>query len=198
LPVYEEIDWVQYSSYANGTFTVEWRDDFDTAVFDPRWAFGTWDSPKALSTHDPRNVGIVDGHAIIALTSDEGVGMGVPPQPAAGGMGGAGGAGLAGSAGSTSGGAGNTGGAATGGAAGSISGGAGGAGGAAAAGAPGASGLGSGGVTSGGPAAAPGGTPSRRSSCATTPGLPNGSSAWLLVLALGAVAGRRWRRTPRG
>jgi endo-1,3-1,4-beta-glycanase ExoK len=197
LPVYEEIDWVQYSSYENGAFTLEWRDDFDVPALDPRWAVGTWDSPKALSKHDPRNVGVIDGHAILALTSDEGVGMGVPPQPAGGGgtgggAGSGGDAGLAGSAGSAgssiAGGAGNSGGAASGGAGGSVSGVA---GGSATAGAPGSGDLGSGGVM---PAAGPGSY--RRSSCAVTPGRPRGSSAWLLVLALGAVGAYRRRRTP--
>jgi endo-1,3-1,4-beta-glycanase ExoK len=198
LPVYEEIDWVQYSSYENGAFTLEWRDEFDTAVLDPRWQVGTWDSPKGLSQHDARNVGIIDGHAILALTSDEGVGMGVPPQPSggggAGGGGAGGGAGLAGSAGSAggsiSGGAGNSGGAASGGAAGSVSDGA---GGSATAGAPGSDGLGSGGLMS-----APGAGPSersRRSSCATTPGRPHGAGAWFLALALATVGAYRRRRT---
>jgi hypothetical protein len=89
LPVYQEIDWVQYSSYANGTFTVQWRDDFNATSLDARWLLGTWDSPKGLSTHDVLNVGVGGGHAVIALTSDEGVGVGVPrPQGGAGGMGG--------------------------------------------------------------------------------------------------------------
>jgi hypothetical protein len=127
LPVYEEIDWVQYSSYANGTFTVAWRDDFNGASLDARWLAGNWDSPKGLSQHDVRNVGVVNGHAIIALTSDDRVGEGVPPPPqgGAGGMGGAGG--LGGAAG-----AGNAGGSVSGGASGA--GGAGGPGGASGAG----------------------------------------------------------------
>jgi endo-1,3-1,4-beta-glycanase ExoK len=112
LPVYEEIDWVQYSSFANGVFTLEWRDDFNGNALDPRWLLGTWDSPKGLSQHDVRNVGVINGHAILALTSDEGVGEGVPPPPGAGGMGGAAGAsGGAGLGGAGLGGAGNAGGA---------------------------------------------------------------------------------------
>jgi hypothetical protein len=195
LPVYEEIDWVQYSSYANGAFTVVWRDDFDVPVLDPRWRAGNWESPKKLSLHDVRNVGVIDGHAILALTSDEGVGAGVPPQPAGGGgMGG--GAGLGGDAG-LAGAAGNAGGSTPGGASGaggSVSGGAGGSvsGGAATAGVPGSAGSlasGSGGSVSGPPRG--GGR-----SCATTPGRPVGSGAWLLALtlaALGACRGRRVR-----
>jgi hypothetical protein len=108
LPVYQEIDWVQYSSYANGTFTVVWRDDFNSAALDARWLLGTWDSPKGLSQHDVLNVGVGDGHVVIAITSDEGVGQGVPrpPQGGAGGMGGTTGNGGTGNAGgSVSGGA---------------------------------------------------------------------------------------------
>jgi endo-1,3-1,4-beta-glycanase ExoK len=161
LPVYEEIDWVQYSSYANGTFTVVWRDDFNGGSLDPRWLLGNWDSPKGLSQHDPRNVGVTNGHAILALTSDENVGQGVPPpQGGTGGMGGAaglGGAGAGNAGGAMSGGAGGLN---AGGASGSVSAGTSGAGGSGDAGGPpsgGASGAGgvgaagdSGGAVSGG------------------------------------------------
>jgi hypothetical protein len=198
LPVYEEIDWVQYSSYANGAFTMQWRDDFDTAVLDPRWAVGTWDSPKGLSQHDPRNVGIVDGHAIIALTSDDGVGMGVPPQPSAGGMGGGagvgGGAGDAGGSAGGAGGVGNTGGAVSAGAGGSVSGGAAGSASAGAAGAGG-SASGAGNVPAGASGAA--GASYRRSSCAMSPGGTHGNSAGLFLLTLATLAACRLRRTPR-
>jgi endo-1,3-1,4-beta-glycanase ExoK len=198
LPVYEEIDWVQYSSYANGTFTLEWRDDFDTAALNARWLAGNWDSPKGLSKHDVRNVGVVDGHAIIALTSDEGVGMGVPPQPAGtgGGAGAGAGGGGAGVGGASNSGGASAGGAVSGGAGGSVSGGA---GGLAAAGAPGSSA--SGGSVSGGTgnpqSAPPVGSPSRRSSCAMPPGQPHGPGAWVLAIALGALGAWRWRRSPR-
>jgi endo-1,3-1,4-beta-glycanase ExoK len=200
LPVYEEIDWVQYSSFANGAFTLAWRDDFETAVLDPRWLVGTWDSPKGLSQHAARNVGIIDGHAIIALTSDEGVGMGVPPQPmATGGAGG--GAGLGGSAGlggaagggdaggSIAGGAGPTGGAVSGGVG---VGGSSTSGGSAAGGAPG---PGSASGSSGDPvSAAPVASSGSLSSCAVTPGRPVGPGAWALALTLAALAASRRRR----
>jgi endo-1,3-1,4-beta-glycanase ExoK len=202
LPIYEEIDWVQYSSYANGTFTLEWRDNFDAAALDPRWLVGNWDSPKGLSKHDARNVGVIDGHAILALTSDEGVGMGVPPQPAGtGGTGGTGG-GTGGTGGGTGlgggaslGGTGNAGGAVSGGAGGSV---AGGAGASTAAGAPGANASGSpasggsGNPQSGPPAGSTG--KAGASGCATTPGHPHGPGAWSLVLTLSALGACRWRR----
>jgi hypothetical protein len=200
LPVYEEIDWVQYSSFANGTFTLEWRDDFDAAALDPRWLVGTWDSPKGLSQHDVRNVGVVNGHAIIALTSDETAGMGVPPQPGgAGGTSGSGGvggstgvAGAGGAGGSSTGGAGNAGGAVSGGAGGSVSGGAGAVTGAGAPGSGSVSGV-SGSSTSGPPAGSAG--KSSLSSCAATPTRPNSPGAWLLALTLGALGACRWRRS---
>jgi hypothetical protein len=198
LPVYEEIDWVQYSSFANGTFTLAWRDDFEAAALDPRWLVGTWDSPKGLSQHAARNIGVIDGHAIIALTSDEGVGTGVPPQPAsAGGAGIGGSAGLAGAAaggggaaGSMAGGAGNAGGAVSGGVGGSAS------GGSAAAGAPGPSSAsgGSGDSMSGPPVGSVGS--SSPSSCAAIPGRPNGTGSWLLAVTLAALGAYRWRRSP--
>ncbi len=88
LPVYQNVDWVQYSSYANGAFTVEWRDDFDAGPLASRWLTGSWPSPKNLSTHDARNVTIADGNAVLALANDGGgSNVGVPQ-----GGGGAGGA----------------------------------------------------------------------------------------------------------
>lgn len=203
LPVYEEIDWVQYSSFANGTFTLEWRDDFEAAKLDPRWLLGTWDSPKGLSQHVARNIGIIDGHAIIALTSDEGVGTGVPAQPTdAGGTGGGAGAGVGGSAGLAGGGAGGSmasgaasaGGAASGGVGGSSS-----SGSPAAGTDPGSSSGGSDASTPGAPIGSTGQT-SRRNSCAATPGRPNGPGAWLLAVAacgLGAWRSRRRVRVQR-
>jgi endo-1,3-1,4-beta-glycanase ExoK len=74
LPVYQHIDWVQYSAYTNGTFEFEWREDFDTAP--TGWTTGSWDSPKGLSTHSPTNVSFADGVAILALTEDPQSGVG--------------------------------------------------------------------------------------------------------------------------
>jgi hypothetical protein len=160
LPVYQEIDWVQYSSYANGTFTVVWRDDFNSTSLDPRWLLGTWDSPKGLSTHDVLNVGVGDSHAVIALTSDEGVGVGVPrPQGGAGGMGG--GAGTTGV-----GGAGNAGGSVSGGTGGVSAGGSSG----------GASGAVSGGASAGGADAVGGSVSGGASGAATGGALSNGGT----------------------
>jgi endo-1,3-1,4-beta-glycanase ExoK len=85
LPVQEQIDWVQYSSYADGAFNLEWRDDFDTTPLASRWLTGNWASPKNLSTHDPANVSIGGGNAVLALTSTDtssstgGSSAGAPP-----------------------------------------------------------------------------------------------------------------------
>jgi len=70
LPVKEQIDWVQYSSFADGAFKVEWRDDFEAATLGSNWLSGNWGSPKNLSTHDPGNIAIVDGNAVLSLTGD--------------------------------------------------------------------------------------------------------------------------------
>ena len=74
LPVYEYIDWVEYSSYADGAFTVEWREDFTAGTLPSGWLTASWDSPKGLSTHDADNVGFKDGYVILALTADDAIG----------------------------------------------------------------------------------------------------------------------------
>ncbi|MBN2192614.1 MAG: family 16 glycosylhydrolase [Polyangiaceae bacterium] len=76
LPVYQQIDWVEYSSYANGSFEPLWREDFDASTAPTGWTEGTWDSPKGLSTRSPANVSFADGFAILALTDDAAAGIG--------------------------------------------------------------------------------------------------------------------------
>ena len=56
LPVNQYVSWVQYSSYANGTFQLEWREEFDGSMMPSGWATGNWASPFNLSTHNPANV----------------------------------------------------------------------------------------------------------------------------------------------
>ncbi|HEY6722391.1 MAG TPA: family 16 glycosylhydrolase [Polyangiaceae bacterium] len=86
VPVYQYIDWVQYSAYVDGAFEVEWREDFDAATLPSGWLTGSWGSPKNLSTHSPQNVGIVDGYAVLALTADDALGVegASPDGPGAG------------------------------------------------------------------------------------------------------------------
>jgi endo-1,3-1,4-beta-glycanase ExoK len=74
LPVHQYIDWVQFSSYANGAFTLAWREDFDASTIPSGWATGDWGSPKNLSTHEPLNVNFVSGSAVLSLTADDATG----------------------------------------------------------------------------------------------------------------------------
>jgi MYXO-CTERM domain-containing protein len=74
LPVHHYVDWVQYSSYANGTFTLAWREDFSGPTAPSGWVTGDWASPKNLSTHDPRNVNFLSGYAVLSLTADDATG----------------------------------------------------------------------------------------------------------------------------
>jgi hypothetical protein len=97
---------VQYSSYSNGTFTPQWKEEFDAGTLPTGWAVGNFPSPFNLSSHSPANVSFVNGIAVLSVTADNATGApGVPP-PDPNGTGGAGGAGGAGA-----GGAGGTGGA---------------------------------------------------------------------------------------
>lgn len=83
VPVYQYIDWVQYSAYVDGTFELEWREDFDADTLPPGWLTGSWGSPKNLSTHASQNVGIVNGYAVLALTADDATGTaGADPEGA--------------------------------------------------------------------------------------------------------------------
>lgn len=89
LPVYQYIDWIQYSSYDGSSFVLEWREDFDDPALPADWTLGTWDSPKGLSTHVIENAGVVDGALVLALTADDAVGIpGVSPTTTTGGVGG--------------------------------------------------------------------------------------------------------------
>ena len=74
VPVHQYIDWVQYSSYADGEFTLDWREEFDGTTVPTGWLTGSWASPKNRSTHDPLNVNFIDGYAGISLTADDATG----------------------------------------------------------------------------------------------------------------------------
>jgi MYXO-CTERM domain-containing protein len=100
LPVHEYVSWVQYSSYANGNFSVAWREEFNSASVPSGWATGNWASPKGYSTHAPGNVNFVDGISILSLTSDAAIGFtGEPPADGSGGGSGSGGASTGGATG---------------------------------------------------------------------------------------------------
>jgi endo-1,3-1,4-beta-glycanase ExoK len=114
LPLHEYVNWVQYSSYADGQFTLEWREDFAGSSLPEGWQTGNWDSPKGLSTHAAANVSFLDGYAVISLTTDAATGPtgaapvdlegGGPVDPGSGGSVGTGGSDGAGGSTPTSGG----------------------------------------------------------------------------------------------
>src|ERR1022692_1081508 len=80
LPVNQYIGWVQYSSYANGAFEPQWREEFGGATIPSSWAVGNWASPFNLSTHNPANVSFVDDVAVLSMTADSATGYsGTPP-----------------------------------------------------------------------------------------------------------------------
>ena len=74
LPVHQYVDWVQFSSYANGAFTLAWREDFDGSTLPSNWLTGNWGSPKNLSTHDPANVNFLNSCAVLSMTADAATG----------------------------------------------------------------------------------------------------------------------------
>jgi endo-1,3-1,4-beta-glycanase ExoK len=81
LPIQQFISWVQYSSFADGAFTLEWREEFDGGALPSGWALGNWPSPKALSTHQPANVAFTGGVSVLSLTADDATGFAGAPPP---------------------------------------------------------------------------------------------------------------------
>jgi endo-1,3-1,4-beta-glycanase ExoK len=110
LPVHQYISWAQYSSYTDGNFEVQWREEFQNSGVPAGWAVGNWDSPYNLSTHSPDNVGFVDGIAVLSLTADDGTGQPGTPPPDDGTSATSGTGGTAGGGGSTATGKGDSGG----------------------------------------------------------------------------------------
>jgi endo-1,3-1,4-beta-glycanase ExoK len=104
LPVHQYIDWAQFSSYANGTFTMQWREDFNGSTLPSGWLTANWGSPKNLSTHNARNVNLLDGHLVLSLTADDALGPAGAMPGGAGGAGGSSGSSAGGSSGSSAGG----------------------------------------------------------------------------------------------
>jgi len=85
LPVHQYIDWVQFSAYQDGAFTLAWREDFDAGTLPDGWLTGSWSSPKNYSTHVPENVNFIDGYALLSLTTDDALGAtGAMPEGSAG------------------------------------------------------------------------------------------------------------------
>jgi endo-1,3-1,4-beta-glycanase ExoK len=200
LPVHQYIDWVQFSSYADGAFTLAWREDFDAAGVPSGWLTGSWASPKNLSTHDPGNVNFLEGYAVLSLTADDAVGPAGAMPGDTGGTGGMSSGGAGGSA--TAGGAGGAGGSATAGGpgAGGNSGSAGAPSAGGSAGAPGggatgnATSTGGAGAMSGvGSGGASGGSTSSGGGCSLAASGEGDRVAWLAGLCLAAMAALRRR-----
>jgi MYXO-CTERM domain-containing protein len=81
LPVQQYISWVQYSSFENGNFALQWREDFTGGALPSGWAVGNWASPKNLSMHAPANVSFKSDLAVLSLTADDATGFaGEPPR----------------------------------------------------------------------------------------------------------------------
>ena len=210
LPVHEYISWVQYSSFANGTFTPVWKEEFDAGTLPSGWVLGNFASPFNLSTHSPADVAFVSGIAVLSVTADNATGApGVPPPDpsattgtggatatGAGGVAGGGGAGGAannGSGGATTAGAGGGGGRAAG--AGGSTAGSGGATGSSGDGGATGSTSGSGGQTSTGTGGGPGpGEASSGSGCSCSLNAPTGYESVVLPLALLLLFGLERRR----
>jgi hypothetical protein len=67
LPQYQYVDWIEYYSYDTGTFTFDWRDDFET-FDDSRWSKGNWTFDCNEVTFAPENAFIESGKLVLALT----------------------------------------------------------------------------------------------------------------------------------
>ena len=93
LPVHEYISWVQYSSYTNGAFQLQWREEFNGSGVPSGWDEGNWVSPMNNSTHNPANVNYVNGIAVLSLTADGSTGYSGTPPADPGGSGGTSGGG---------------------------------------------------------------------------------------------------------
>ena len=103
LPVQEYINWVQYSSYSNGDFQLQWREDFNGSAIPGGWSPGNWASPYNLSTHNPDNVTFGEGTAVLSMTSDGMTGYSgtIPADSDTGGTPGTGGASAPGTGGAS-------------------------------------------------------------------------------------------------
>ncbi len=110
LPVHQYISWAQYSSYADGAFQLQWREEFDGTSMPASWAAGNWASAYNLSTHNPANVTFSDGIAVLSMTADGATGSSDTPPADMGSDGGVATGGASGTGGTSSGEAGSGGG----------------------------------------------------------------------------------------
>lgn len=73
LPVHQYINWLKYSSYANGTFTHEWTDDF-TTFNEARWARANWTFDGNYVDFVPENLTNNSGMLVLSFTSETATG----------------------------------------------------------------------------------------------------------------------------
>lgn len=79
LPVRQYINWVQYSSYTDTGFVLQWHEEFDGGKVPSGWSTGNWASPKGYSTHSAANVNFASSIAVLSLTSDTATGFSDTP-----------------------------------------------------------------------------------------------------------------------
>lgn len=79
LPQHMFVNWVEFYSYDNGQFKLEWRDDFD--YFDNgRWGKADWTFGENRADFSPNNALVKDGYLVLALTREGQEGYnGAPP-----------------------------------------------------------------------------------------------------------------------
>ncbi len=80
LPQHMYVNWVEFYSWSNGNFKLEWRDDFD--YFDQgRWGLADWTFAENRADFSPKNVVVKDGYLVLAMTREGQEGyQGTPPM----------------------------------------------------------------------------------------------------------------------
>lgn len=80
LPLYMYVNWVEYHSYNNGQFQLEWRDNFDY-FDDGRWGKADWTFAENQADFSPSNAVVRNGYLVLAMTRKGQEGYnGNPPQ----------------------------------------------------------------------------------------------------------------------
>lgn len=105
LPQAQYVSWIRYYRYENGSFVLDWTDDFNT--FDTaRWSKANWTFDGNLVDFDPNNAVVKDGTLVLCLTPEGQTGCsGAVPVDSSGNLGGTGSGGAAGTGGGAAGGA---------------------------------------------------------------------------------------------
>lgn len=103
LPQSQFINWIKYYRYENGSFVLDWTDDFNT-LDTTRWGMGDWSFDTNRVDFSPFNVDVKDGTLILSITGEDSMGFKgqVPVDPGSGSGGkGSGGTGTLGLGGAT-------------------------------------------------------------------------------------------------